>query len=329
MGDFALHCECRYCGEYGIAADAYCFIAEDRRRGAALLSGYVKNRSLDPRKISPFFCGKESLSDSPTVDLVQKMRKWEVVSLENVLEFLQSRSVVQRLEDILVNLCLLSGGWTHLIDDRDLSFALYCSSEKREVFELHKELNERGWTECQFVTSGSLLPVSNVRITARGWERYEDILRGMPNVESRQGFIAMWMNPSMDEAFKEGFWKAIGESGYDPLRIDREHFINKIDDEIMAQIRKSRFVVVDVTGSRQNVLFEAGFAMGLGIPVLWTCKNEEAEVKKMSERLFDTRQFNHILWDSPEDLRTKLRARIQAVIGSAPRRSLEEKEGNR
>jgi hypothetical protein len=29
---------------------------------------------------------------------------------------------------------------------------------------------------------------------------------------------------------------------------------------------------------------------------------------------FDTRQFNHILWETPEDLRRQLADRIRAVI---------------
>jgi hypothetical protein len=34
---------------------------------------------------------------------------------------------------------------------------------------------------------------------------------------------------------------AIRDSGYEPMRIDRKEHINKIDDEIIAEIRRSCF----------------------------------------------------------------------------------------
>ena len=95
--------------------------------------------------------------------------------------------------------------------------------------------------------------------------------------------------------------------------IQKEH-VNKIDDEIIAEIRRSRFLVADFTqgqdGARGGVYFEAGFAFGLGIPVIYTCR------KDMIEKLaFDTRQYNHIFWECNEDLRRSLGNRIAATIG--------------
>ena len=62
-----------------------------------------------------------------------------------------------------------------------------------------------------------------------------------------------------------------------------------------------------------GVYFEAGFAQGLGLKVIWTC--HEDHVKDLH---FDTRQENHITWENPEDLREKLKNRIRAVIGFGP-----------
>ena len=38
--------------------------------------------------------------------------------------------------------------------------------------------------------------------------------------------------------------------------------------------RHGGLVVADFTGHRGGVYFEAGFARGLGIPVVWTCHKE-------------------------------------------------------
>jgi hypothetical protein len=50
-----------------------------------------------------------------------------------------------------------------------------------------------------------------------------------------------------------------------------------VDDEIIAEIRRSRFLVADFTCEpekvRGGVYFETCFAMGLNIPIIWTCKD--------------------------------------------------------
>ena len=59
--------------------------------------------------------------------------------------------------------------------------------------------------------------------------------------------------------------------------------------------------------------YEAGFAAGLSIPVIWTCHQDLVD-----DLHFDTRQYNHITWSTPDEPRSKLEARIGAVIGDGP-----------
>jgi hypothetical protein len=61
---------------------------------------------------------------------------------------------------------------------------------------------------------------------------------------------------------------------------------------------------------RGGVYFEAGFAMGLNIPIIWTCKSTST-----SDLHFDTRQYPHIEWKDSAHLYEQLKARIGAVIG--------------
>jgi len=135
----------------------------------------------------------------------------------------------------------------------------------------------------------------------------------------------MWFNESMDSIYEHGFERGIRDAGYDPVRIDKKDHINKIDDEIIADIRRSRFIVADFTSEmialgetqthipRGGVYFEAGYAMGRDIPVVWTCRKDMIDLIH-----FDTRQFNHITWETPEDLAKQLQTRIEAVIGDGP-----------
>lgn len=141
---------------------------------------------------------------------------------------------------------------------------------------------------------------------------------------SSQAFVAMWFDPSMEDVFQNGFAKAIQGAGFRPLRIDKKEHTNKIDDEIVAEIRRSRFIVADFTSdtlqvdgkkhavARGGVYFEAGFAMGLGIPVIWCCRKDLIDYVH-----FDTRQFAHVIWETPQQLEQGLLNRIRAVIPGA------------
>ena len=149
-----------------------------------------------------------------------------------------------------------------------------------------------------------------LHLTVRGWDRVSELQRLESSSESQQAFVAMWFVREMEkEIFEKGLKPGIEAAGYLPMKIDTKPFLGKICDEIIAEIRKSRFLVADVTGQRQGVYSEAGFAMGLGLPVIWTCR--KTEIKKIH---FDTRQYNHIVWDAPEELRKALKNRIEATI---------------
>ena len=138
-------------------------------------------------------------------------------------------------------------------------------------------------------------------------ERLEQSGENSPN-----GFIAMWFDPSQDIA-KDAIKSAVLGAGYNPIRIDEVQHVNKIDDEIVARIRQSKFVVADFTGQRQGVYFEAGFMLGLGRPVIWLCNQSD-----FKEVHFDARQYNTIVYTDPSDLRLKLQFRIEAILGKGP-----------
>ncbi len=149
--------------------------------------------------------------------------------------------------------------------------------------------------------------IPDKRITLKGWQRVEELRRRRPS--SPQAFVAMWFDPSMDSAWLHGFKPGIEDSRrFVALRIDKKEHTNKIDDEIITEIRRSGLVVADFTGDRGGVYFEAGFAQGLGIPVVWTCREDH-----FSSVHFDTRQYSHIVWKEPEDLRVALGNRISAL----------------
>lgn len=139
--------------------------------------------------------------------------------------------------------------------------------------------------------------------------------------KGRQGFMAMWFGLEMN-VYQEGFKPAIEEAGYEACRIDQAHFTGSIYDKIIAEIRRSRFVVADLTCDNQcdsgkargSVYYEAGFAKGLDIPVILTCRQDSFD-----HIHFDLKQQNCIKWPDAHDLKQQLTDRLRAELGQGPR----------
>jgi len=161
--------------------------------------------------------------------------------------------------------------------------------------------------------SGSLMQHGGVfyELTPAAWERRE--ANAMGSGIPGKCFVAMSFDHSLNESYESGIFLAVkGDCQMDPIRVDRVHHNEKICDKIIVEIRSCQFVVADVTLQRAGVYFEAGFAMGLGRPVIWSCRQDDLENVH-----FDTRQYNHIVWKEPADLRTQLADRIKATIPGA------------
>jgi nucleoside 2-deoxyribosyltransferase len=156
------------------------------------------------------------------------------------------------------------------------------------------------------------------QITPKGWLALES----KPDSPSQVGFCAMWFNDEVRSLWTDCIEPAILSAGYEPLRIDGKQHNNKIDDEIIASIRQAKFVVSDLTGNRGGVYYEAGFAHGLGLPVIFMCRRSDDDKPH-----FDIQQYNTIFWSDDEEVRGKtgalskvearkaLQMRIESTMG--------------
>ena len=198
----------------------------------------------------------------------------------------------------------------------DGAYAWSESTTVEEIGFLIHYLVNRGWLDASERVQRRMIGAYDVpgvfRVTVDG---YSHIGEQFASVDSSQAFVAMWMNDEMNEAYDDGIYLGIWDSGYKPFRIDKKEYIDRIDDHIIAEIKRSKFLVADFShgddGVRGSVYYEAGFAHGLNIPVIFVCR-------KGSALHFDADHFNRIIWTGPEELRKRLRDRILHVIGEGP-----------
>jgi len=168
-------------------------------------------------------------------------------------------------------------------------------------------------------------------LTLKGIEKAETLQKEVK--QSKQAFVAIWFDEDMVNIFTNFIANAVKDAGYDPFIISLKEHNDDICDEIIAEIRKSKFLIADFTGQRGGVYFEAGFAYGFGLPVIWTCHDDwfnktvdrevdvtiEGTVKRgfvKEERVthFDINHYNFIVWKDGKDLYEKLKNRILATI---------------
>ncbi|WP_459718051.1 hypothetical protein [Sideroxyarcus sp. TK5] len=194
-----------------------------------------------------------------------------------------------------------------------LSYSWSLSGEELTFLVEKLLIQEEGWISDN---NNAFSLNKTVQLTPSGYAYLEKIRQEQG--AGVQGFCAMWFNESVLSVWTDAISPAITKAGYQPIRIDEVNHNNRIDDEIMAQIRRSRFVVADFTGNRGGVYFEAGFALGLGIPVIWTVQDE-----CLADIHFDNRQYNFLQWslsDMPSFLKS-LQSRIEATLGQGPLRN--------
>jgi hypothetical protein len=149
-------------------------------------------------------------------------------------------------------------------------------------------------------------------LTFDGWQRYEELKKGEST--SRNGFMAMdFKNEVLTHIFLEHLKPASRAAGFELVRLDENPPAGLIDARLQNEIRNARFLVADLTNRNPGAYWEAGFAEGLGKPVIYMCESSVFEAKSTH---FDTNHFHTIPWESanPKIAAEKLKNTIRATL---------------
>ena len=146
-------------------------------------------------------------------------------------------------------------------------------------------------------------------LTFEGWKRFHDNER--TGSDSSRAFMAL---PFKDEeamkALRGPFKAACKEEGFELQEVREEQGAGLIDDHIRFGIMRSRFLIADLSSRNPNVMWEAGYAHGLGKPVVYTCK--ESKRKTEPGLPFDVAHHNVVFW-SPDN-HVQAQARLRETI---------------
>ena len=128
------------------------------------------------------------------------------------------------------------------------------------------------------------------------------------DTQAGYAFIAMPIEQGSHELADvlDAIKEAARRCGIHAERIDEVHSNERITDRILESIRKAEFVIVDLTHSKPNVFYEAGYAQGLQkIPIY---------IAKFGTKLeFDLKDYPVIFFQGIKELKDKLEERLRAV----------------
>lgn len=157
-------------------------------------------------------------------------------------------------------------------------------------------------------------PSGVTRLTMAGWKRVDEIRRDVTS--SRTAFMALqFRDPEVEQFVRDVFRPAVRRAGYELRTLEDGQGAGLIDDQLRVALRTARFVIADLTRGNKGAYWEAGFAEGLGRPVIYTCRKSEWDDPREKPH-FDINHMLHIVWDpgEPDSAGQKLTSVIRATL---------------
>ena len=140
----------------------------------------------------------------------------------------------------------------------------------------------------------------NINLSLDGLKQYEVEKHGQS--AGNYGFIAMQFGDDDDdlESFvREVVKPAVKEKiGYDLVDMRDRKKAGILDEIMRGRIRDAKFVIVDLTHDNSGAYWEAGYAEGLGKPVIYICEKEKFDKKGTH---FDTHHCTTVFWSKSRD----------------------------
>jgi hypothetical protein len=158
------------------------------------------------------------------------------------------------------------------------------------------------------------------RLGYRGLERLEQLERATPS--GYNAFMAMkFGDPTLNRIVDDYFRQAVKDTGFELFRLEDKPEAGLIDARLRNEIRNCRFLIADLSHANLGAYWEAGYAEGIGKPVIYTCEKTvfDGKVAKIERPHFDTNHHLTIVWDvnEPTKAADRLKETIRFTIAEA------------
>ncbi len=287
--------ECPRCGPYSLSYEANCDLA-----------WYLQKDGDASRKLSY------------ALFRMTKRQQWAMLTNDLVGDIV-AHTELPRPQEQLENLVLWLGdaqpsmGTSIVIDDKAISACGAADLASVAFLAAQAIAMDLMAGEVTSMVDGSYF-IPSIQLTMRGWGLVEELSRG--KASGRNAFIAMqYGDAELDKIVADYFKPAVKATGFDLKRLDDGQPAGLIDDRLRVEIRQSRFLIADLTHENRGAYWEAGYAEGLGKPVIYTCRKDVFDDKARGTH-FDTNHHLTVVWEGdklPEAIE-KLKATIRATL---------------
>jgi hypothetical protein len=128
------------------------------------------------------------------------------------------------------------------------------------------------------------------------------IIRPRPVLRTTVFVASAFGYEEIDALFERELSPACQALSYEPVRVDMSEPPQTISEMLVEAITEAACVIADLTHARPSVYFEVGYAHGLGVPLLLTCRKDHHRGEEDSARVhFDLAQYKISYWTRDSD----------------------------
>ena len=286
--------ECPRCGPYSLSSEA----RQD-------MGWYLKENEIGRTKLSH------------ALYYMTKRKQWAFVTnelLKNILENTELPRPHEQLENLILWLGETQPSMGTTIKPSEAAIAAVGAVDMQSLEFLILQAGKAGLLGGDILTFHGGHTINTINLTLDGWQLFENLQRGKST--SRIAFMAMpFGDKELDQIYKDYFKAGVAATGFDLKRLDEGQPAGLIDDRLRVEIRQCRFLIADLTHDNRGAYWEAGFAEGLGKPVIYTCRKDVFEDKTKGTH-FDTNHHLTVTWESDklDDAVKRLKATIRATL---------------
>lgn len=154
----------------------------------------------------------------------------------------------------------------------------------------------RGLVEEDVIVGSLGSQSATIVLTIKGWDRFAQLTKGVE--ASNQGFMAMPFGyEDLTRIFYEHWKPAAAQTGLPLERLDDNPRAGSISHRMQVEIRRSRYLVAELTHNNPGAYWEAGFAEGLGKPVIYLCEKSFFDDPHNGVH-FDVSQKQGVIWEA-------------------------------
>lgn len=283
---------CARCGDYRLSATAEACLPltlDENPKGRAILSHSIQR--------------------------MQREGDWPLINSYTYEQILQNGSLPKPAEQA-ANLILWLGESAEAGDSEvtvpcETLQAIIGGREPHSVYYVADHLVSQSLVAYDRTDTSKSTPPLKFRMTFQGWDEFERLKHH--ETESRTVFMAMkFGDEELNRIVEEVFRPTVAATGFKLRVLTDVPRAGLIDDRLRVEIRRSRFLIADITHKNLGAYWEAGFAEGLGKTVIYTCKHDAFDEGASH---FDTNHHLTVMWGRDNGLTMEnLKATIRATF---------------